>query len=365
MKRALITGVTGQDGTYLARFLLSKGYRVWGMERRCSTRHRSNLVEERHPDYQTVYGDLSDLGSLIDVVRKAQPDEVYNLAAQSNVQTSWSQQSYTMDVTGAGAVRLMECCRRYSPSVRFYQASSSEMFGNVPFDVNRQAINENHPMSPCNPYGAAKLYAHNMARMYRERGMFVACGILFNHESPLRSPEFVTRKITKGIARIAYGLQRSLHLGNANGERDWGFAGDYVEAMWRMLNTQTPDDFVVATGNSYTVRHFAETAASHFSDKMITHVYYGDPKHERPVELQALRGDATKIRNKLGWKPKTTFKELVRMMVEHDCEEAKAEQTVQRMTSESWRREHQADTPPTEEGAADHHYTNQDPDLKG
>jgi GDPmannose 4,6-dehydratase len=313
MKRALITGVTGQDGSYLAELLLEKGYRVYGLVRRSSTVNfeRISHIQDR---IEILSGDLLDQNSLLYALREAQPQEVYNLAAQSFVQTSWTQPVLTGDVTALGVTRMLEAVRAFNPEARFYQASSSEMYGKV------QAVpqNEDTPFYPRSPYGVAKVYGHWATVNYRESyGMFAASGILFNHESPRRGLEFVTRKVTDGVARIKLGLQRELRLGNLEAQRDWGFAGDYVRAMWLMLQQDAPDDYVVATGHTYSVRDLVDTAFRRVGLDWHEYVVQ-DPRFMRPAEVDLLVGDATKARTELGWNPEVEFEELVGIMVDAD-----------------------------------------------
>ncbi|MDQ3522162.1 MAG: GDP-mannose 4,6-dehydratase [Gemmatimonadota bacterium] len=313
MKRALITGVTGQDGSYLAELLLEKGYRVYGLVRRSSTVNfeRISHIQDR---IEILSGDLLDQNSLLYALREAQPQEVYNLAAQSFVQTSWTQPVLTGDVTALGVTRMLEAVRAFNPEARFYQASSSEMYGKV------QAVpqNEDTPFYPRSPYGVAKVYGHWATVNYRESyGLFAASGILFNHESPRRGLEFVTRKVTDGVARIKLGLQRELRLGNLEAQRDWGFAGDYVRAMWLMLQQDAPDDYVVATGHTYSVRDLVDTAFRRVGLDLQEHVVQ-DPRFMRPAEVDLLVGDATKARTELGWTPEVEFEELVGIMVDAD-----------------------------------------------
>jgi len=314
-KAALITGITGQDGAYLSEFLLKKGYRVFGLLARRSSNTSWRLrylgIEDR---VQFVEGDLTDLSSLVRALSHFEVEEVYNLGAQSFVATSWMQPILTGYVTGLGAVHLLEAIRLANRKIRFYQASTSEMFGKIQQPVQT----EQTPFYPRSPYGAAKLYAHWMTVNYRESfGMHASSGILFNHESPLRGIEFVTRKITDGVARIKCGLQKELRLGNLDAKRDWGFAGDYVEAMWEMLQQPVPDDYVVATGRSVSVRDFCKLAFSHVGLDY-EHFVVSDPKFQRPAEVQVLLGNAAKAKDKLGWQPKTSLEELIAMMVDSD-----------------------------------------------
>lgn len=312
-KRALITGLTGQDGSYLAELLLGKGYEVYGLMRRSSseTTERIDAFLER---VKVVGGDLLDQTSLIDAVEEAAPDEVYNLAAQSFVAESWKEPVYTGDVDALGVTRLLEAIRRARPGARFYQASSSEMFGKV----HETPQSETTPFHPRSPYGVAKVYGYFITMNYRESyGLHASNGILFNHESPRRGIEFVTRKITDGVARIAAGHASELALGNLDAKRDWGFAGDFVEAMWLMLQRDEPGDYVVATGETHTVREFCEIAFSRAGLDYEKHVTQ-DPRFMRPAEVDLLLGDAGKARRELGWEPKVSFRELVEMMVDED-----------------------------------------------
>jgi len=315
MKKALITGVTGQDGSYLAEFLLEQGYQVIGMVRRTST---LNFERIRHiQDRLTlVQGDLLDQVSLIDIIREHRPQEVYNLAAQSFVPTSWQQPVLTGEYTALGVTRLLEAIRVVDPEIRFYQASSSEIFGKVREVPQRETT----PLYPRSPYGVAKVYGHWITINYRESyGLFACSGILFNHESPRRGLEFVTRKATYGAARIKLGLEKELRMGNLESRRDWGFAGDYVRAMWLMLQQDEPDDYVVATGETHSVREWLEECFGYLGLDYRDHVVV-DPQYLRPAEVDQLIGDATKARQKLGWKPEVSFRELVRMMVDADLQ---------------------------------------------
>ncbi len=312
-KRALITGLTGQDGSYLAELLLSKGYEVAGLIRRSSS-DTLDRVEHIAAQLKFIHGDMSDQASLLDAVEQSQPDEVYNLAAQSFVADSWKEAAYTGDVDALGVTRLLEAIRRVKPDARFYQASSSEMFGRVLETPQRETT----PFHPRSPYGVAKVYGFFIALNYRESyGMHASNGILFNHESPRRGTEFVTRKITDGVARIKLGLAEEIRLGNLDARRDWGFAGDYVEAMWLMLQQDTPGDYVVATGETHTVREFCEVAFGHVGLDYAECVKV-DPQFMRPAEVELLLGDATKAREQLGWSPKMRFSELVTLMVDSD-----------------------------------------------
>ena len=314
-KRALITGITGQDGSYLAEFLLAQGYEVIGMIRRSST---VNFERIRHiQDRLTlVSGDLLDEVSMISLLREHRPAEVYNLAAQSFVQTSWSQPVFTGETTALGVTRMLDAIRIVDPDIRFYQASSSEMFGKV-VEVPQR---EETPFYPRSPYGVAKVYGHWITVNYRESyGMHATSGILFNHESPRRGLEFVTRKITHGVARIKLGLDKELRLGNLESQRDWGFAGDYVKAMWLMLQQDHAEDFVIATGVTHSVRRFCELAFGHAGLDYRDYVVM-DERFMRPAEVDLLVGDPSKARQVLGWQPETSLEELVRMMVEADLQ---------------------------------------------
>jgi GDPmannose 4,6-dehydratase len=314
-KRALITGITGQDGSYLAELLLEKGYEVHGMVRRASTEN-FDRIDHLTDRISLVQADLLDPTSLVEALEEAQPTEVYNLGAQSFVPTSWKQPVLTAEFTAVGVTRLLEAIRRVDPGLRFYQASSSEMFGKV----REVPQSETTPFYPRSPYGVAKVYGHFITVNYRESyGLFAVSGILFNHESPRRGFEFVTRKISDGVARIKLGLADELRLGNLDAERDWGFAGDYVEAMWLMLQQDEPEDFVIATGEPHSVRDFAEIAFEHAGVSMDDHVVL-DPQFLRPAEVDHLVGDAGKARAKLGWEPRVSFRELAELMVDADLE---------------------------------------------
>jgi GDPmannose 4,6-dehydratase len=360
-KKALITGITGQDGSYLAEFLLEKGYEVHGLIRRSSTFNTDridHIYTDPHDPKNNLflhYGDLNDGGQLSNLIYNVQPDEIYHLAAQSHVRVSFDMPEFTGDVTGLGTTRILEAIRRSRIKTRFYQASSSEMFGSAPPPQNEQT-----PFQPRSPYGAAKVYSYWMVRNYREGyGLYAVNGILFNHESPRRGETFVTRKITRAIARIKYGLENKLYLGNLEAKRDWGYAGDYVEAMWLMLQQDRPEDYVIATGESHSVREFVNLAFQHagieiewhgsaLSEKgvvasidkpaaysLLPTAYSGgasqpkvgdviisiDPRYFRPTEVEFLLGDSTKAKRKLGWEPKVRFKELVEMMVDADIKE--------------------------------------------
>lgn len=332
-KISLITGVTGQDGSYLAELLLSKGYEVHGVIRRHSTictERIAHLLNEKN--FYLHYGDMTDSHNLTALIGKVKPDEVYNLAAQSHVGTSFEVPEYTAEATGIGALRLLEAIRQVNPKIKCYQASSSELFGGIPETAPQ---NEKTPFYPKSPYGAAKLYAYWIAVNYREAYNIFACnGILFNHESPRRGTDFVTRKITTGIAKICAGKQEKISLGNLNSKRDWGFAGDYVEGMWLILQQDKPDDFVLATGETHTVREFAEAAFAEVgikiewrgngleeqgicaeSGRVLVEV---NPKYFRPAEVDLLLGDPSKAEKILGWRRKVSFRELVKIMVEAD-----------------------------------------------
>ncbi len=319
-KRALITGITGQDGSYLAELLLSKGYKVYGLVRRLSTPNMENIKQIAH-DVELVSGDLLDQGSLTDAIHAAEPDEVYNLAAQSFVKTSWDQPVLTGEFTALGATRVMEAIRHTNPKIKFYQASSSEMFGKV-VEIPQKETTRFYPRSP---YGVAKAYAHYITVNYRESyNMFAVSGILFNHESPRRGIEFVTRKVANAVARIHYKKQDTLELGNMESKRDWGFAGDYVEAMWLMLQQEKPDDYVVATGETHSVQEFVELAFKVVGiNDWEKYVVSNHPKHVRFAEVDHLIGDYSKAKKVLGWQPKTSFPQLVELMVKAELEREK------------------------------------------
>jgi GDPmannose 4,6-dehydratase len=315
MPKALITGVTGQDGSYLAELLLQKGYEVVGMVRRTS-HHSYERIEHLLDRIEVVAADLLDQHSLTIVLQEARPDEVYNLAAQSYVPTSWSQPVLTGEFTALGVTRILEAIRLVHPAARFYQASSSEMFGKVTQTPQR----EDTPFYPRSPYGVAKVYGHWITVNYRESyGLYAVSGILFNHESPRRGIEFVTRKVTDGVARIKLGLAREIRLGNLDARRDWGFAGDYVEAMWRMLQRDAPEDYVVGTGEAHSVRDLVEVAFAHVGLDWQKHVV-SDPKYYRPAEVDILIADPSKACRELGWTPRVGFSELVTMMVDADLD---------------------------------------------
>jgi GDPmannose 4,6-dehydratase len=315
MPTALISGITGQDGSYLAEFLLKKGYRVLGMVRRSST-VTFGRIEHFQDDIEIIQGDLHDQGSLVAIMETYQPDEIYNLAAQSFVPTSWNQPVLTGEVTALGVARMLEAIRLACPKARFYQASSSEMFGKVREVPQSEAT----PFYPRSPYGVAKVYGHWITVNYREsHDLFTCSGILFNHESPRRGLEFVTRKITHGVARIKLGLADELRLGNLEARRDWGFAGDYVEAMWMMLQQDQPDDYVVCTGETHAVREFCELAFNHVGLDYRDYVKQ-DPRFYRPAEVDLLVGDPKRAKEKLGWEPRVSFEELIQMMVDADLQ---------------------------------------------
>jgi len=331
-RRALITGITGQDGAYLAELLIAKDYEVHGLRRRSSTfgtERIEHLIFGDEPKLQLHYGDLADGNGLMRLLREIRPHEVYNLAAQSHVRVSFDQPTYTADVTAVGTLRLLEAIRDVQDDtgdqIRFYQASSSEMFGKVVETPQKETT----PFYPRSPYGVAKLYSHWITINYRESyGMHASCGILFNHESPRRGETFVTRKITRAATRIKLGLQEKLYLGNLDAQRDWGFAGDYVEAMWLMLQQDAPDDYVVATNELYSVRDFCEKTFGQLGLNYEDHVEI-DPRYYRPAEVDLLLGDSTKACTKLGWQPRTSFDQLVGMMVEHDLKLAERERLLQ------------------------------------
>jgi len=322
MRKALITGITGQDGSYLAEFLLKKGYEVHGLIRRASTFNTERIdhlyIDPHDPKARIFlhYGDLSDSGQLTNLIYNIQPEEIYHLGAQSHVKVSFDMPEFTGDVTGLGATRLLEGIRRSGIKTKFYQASSSEMFGDSP-----PPQSETTPFRPRSPYGAAKVYAFWMVTNYREAyNIFASNGILFNHESPRRGETFVTRKITRSLARIKLGLERKLYLGNLNARRDWGFAGDYAEAMWLMLQQDEPDDYVIATGESHSVKEFLEEAFNYKGLDWREYVEI-DSRYFRPTEVDSLLGDASKAKRKLLWEPKVKFRELVKLMVDADIKD--------------------------------------------
>ena len=320
MKKALISGITGQDGSYLAEFLLGKGYEVYGIIRRSSSFNTGRIdpiYEDPHVPHRRlhlIYGDLNDASSLNHIIRTIQPDEIYNLGAQSHVRVSFDIPEYTGEITGLGTIRLLEAIRESGLKPKFYQASSSEMFGKVQEIPQRETT----PFYPRSPYGAAKVYSYWITVNYREAYDLFACnGILFNHESPRRGETFVTRKITKAAARIKLGIQQDLFLGNLDAKRDWGFAGDYIEAMWMMLQASKPEDYVIATGETHTVREFLELAFGRLKLDWQKHVKL-DAKYYRPTEVDLLIGDASKAKRDLGWEPRVRFQELAYMMVDAD-----------------------------------------------
>ena len=319
MKTALITGINGMDGSHLADLLLTKNYKVYGVERRSSSKNRTNTL---HLEDKITFlqGDLTDQNSLLRCLKESNPDEVYNLAAQSFVGESWNTPEHTSEVTALGVLRMLEAIREFNPKIRFYQASSSEMFGRM---VENPA-NENTPFYPRSPYGVSKLYGHWITKNYRESyDMFACSGILFNHESEKRGIEFVTRKISDGVARIKLGLADYISLGNLDAKRDWGYAPDYVEAMWLMLQQETPDDYVIATGDTYSIRDFLTIAFEYVGIKNWGDYVKQDPRFMRPAEVDVLRGNYDKAAKKLNWKPKTSFIDLVKKMVENDLKQLK------------------------------------------
>jgi GDPmannose 4,6-dehydratase len=329
MKKALVTGITGQDGSYLTEFLLKKGYEVWGIIRRSSSFHTGridHLYKDPHekPKLRLVYGDLTDGGNLASLVNELQPDEIYNLGAQSHVKVSFEIPVYTVNTDALGTLRLLEALRSMKKPPKFYQASSSEMFGKVV----ETPQNEKTPFYPRSPYGCAKLYSFWQAVNYREAyGLFACNGILFNHESPRRGETFVTRKITRAATRIKLGLQDKLYIGNLDAKRDWGYAGDYVEAMWLMLQQDKPDDFVIATGETHSVREFVQEVFGCLELDWQKYVEV-DPKYFRPTEVDLLQGDASKAEKVLGWKPKVSFKTLAKMMTNADLKIAQEEKII-------------------------------------
>ena len=318
MKTALVTGVNGMDGSHLADFLLEKGYEVWGLERRTSHRNRINtghLVD--NPNFHFIDGDLTDQNSLYRALQKSDPDEVYNLAAQSFVGVSWDIPEATGDVNALGTLRMLEAIREYNPAIKFYQACTSEMYGKM---VENPA-NESTPFYPRSPYGVAKLYAYWITKNYRESyDMFACSGILFNHESERRGIEFVTRKISDAVARISLGMADGISLGNLDSKRDWGYAPDYVEGMWLMLQQDQPDDFVLATGNTHSIRDFLDLAFDAIGISEWEEYVTQDPRFYRPAEVDVLRGDFSKAKQVLGWQPKVDLKEMVSRMVRNDIE---------------------------------------------
>ena len=325
MKKALVTGITGQDGSYLAELLLGKGYEVYGVVRRSSsfnTERLEGIYQDPHVSnykLRLVYGDLEDGASIANLVKKVRPDEIYNLGAQSHVRVSFDVPEYTVSTVAMGTLRLLEAMRELDNGCRFYQASSSEMFGSTP-----PPQSETTAFSPRSPYACAKVFAHQLCQNYRDAyGLFIACGILFNHESPRRGIPFVTRKITRAAARIKHNLDKKIFLGNLDAKRDWGFAGDYVEAMWLMLQQDKAADYVIATGESYSVRDCLDVAFSTLGLDWKKYVEL-DPRYLRPTEVDHLRGDASKAREKLGWTPKVTFKQLIEQMVRADEEDVRS-----------------------------------------
>ena len=329
MKKAFLTGITGQDGSYLAEFLLNKGYEVHGLIRRAST-FNTDRIDHLYRDFHDPnaklflhYGDLNVSGQLMDLLHSIAPGEIYHLGAQSHVRVSFDMPEYTADITGLGTLRILEAIRKTGIKTKFYQASSSEMFGAAPPPQNEKTI-----FQPRSPYAAAKVYAYYIAHNYRDAyGIFATNGILFNHESPRRGETFVTRKITRAATQIKLGLKDKLYLGNLEAKRDWGFAGDYVEAMWLMLQQDKPDDFVVATGETYSVREFVQRVFAKLNLDYNKHVVV-DKRYFRPTEVDVLLGDATKAKKILGWQPKVTFDKLVDMMIAADLELAKKEKTL-------------------------------------
>ena len=318
MKRALITGINGMDGSHLADLLLKKGYKVYGMERRSSFKNRTNTQQlEEKRNFYFINGDLTDQNSLLRCLKESDPDEVYNLASQSFVGESWNTPEQTSDVTGLGVLRMLEAIREYGKEIKFYQASTSEMFGRM---VDNPA-KETTPFYPRSPYGVAKLYGHWITKNYRESyDMFNCSGILFNHESERRGIEFVTRKISNGVARIHLGLQDKIVLGNLDAQRDWGYAPDYVESMWMMMQQDEPNDFVIATGEAHSIREFLDCAFQYIGIIHWKKYIKQDPRYMRPAEVDVLRGDYSKAKELLGWKPKTKFESLVGKMVENDVD---------------------------------------------
>jgi GDPmannose 4,6-dehydratase len=318
MKKAFVTGITGQDGSYLAEFLLEKGYKVYGLTRRTSTQNYARIEHIMHdPNLELISGDLIDQHSLTYPIKDIQPDEVYNLAAQSFVQASWEQPVLTGEFTALGVTRILEAVRLACPKAKFYQASSSEMYGKVA-EVPQK---ETTPFYPRSPYGVAKVYGHWITVNYRESfDIFAVSGMLFNHESPRRGLEFVTRKIANGVARVKLGKQKKVELGNLDSKRDWGYAKDYVEAMWLMLQQEKPEDYVIATGETHSVKEFLQLACEAAGLEDWKSVYKHNPKFDRPAEVDLLVGDASKAKDQLGWEPTVSFEELVKLMVEAELE---------------------------------------------
>jgi len=338
MKKALITGITGQDGSYLTEFLLKKGYEVWGIIRRSSSFHTGridHLYKDPHeqPKLKLIYGDLTDGANLSTIINEVKPDEVYNLGAQSHVRVSFDMPIFTVNTDALGTLRLLEAIRSSDRPVKFYQASSSEMYGKV-VEIPQT---EKTPFYPRSPYACAKAYSFWQTLNYREAyGLFACNGILFNHESPRRGETFVTRKITRAATRIKCGLQDKLFLGNLDAKRDWGFAGDYIEAMWLMLQQDSPDDYVIATGESHSVREFVEEVFSYLDLDWQKYVEI-DPRYFRPSEVDFLQGDASKAKKVLGWEPKVTFKELAKLMTDTDMKIAMEEKIIQDHTGKDWK----------------------------
>ncbi len=339
MKKAFITGITGQDGFYLSKLLLEKEYQVFGTIRRSST-FNTNRIDQLIADYgqndqlKLYYSDLTDSSSLVSLINSIGPDEVYNLAAQSHVAVSFKNPQFSTNTSTNGIVTLLEAIKNSPKKIKFYQASSSEMFGGI----NQEKLNENSIFVPKSPYAAGKVFAHNMTQIYRESyGLFCVNGILFNHESPVRGETFVTRKITRGVGRIKQGIQNKLTLGNLDAHRDWGFAGDYVEGMWLMMQHNTPDDWVLATGESHSVREFLKIAFSYVNLNWEDYVKTSE-KYERPNEVNHLLGDSKKAMDKLGWTPKTSFSQLVEMMVDSDIVLAEKEKVLleKGLISKTW-----------------------------
>ena len=317
MKTALITGINGMDGSHLADLLLTKGYKVYGMERRSSSPNRNN-TKHLEGSIEFLHGDLTDQNSLLRCLKESNPNEVYNLASQSFVGQSWNIPEQTSDVTGLGVLRMLEAIREHDPSIKFYQASSSEMFGRM---VENPA-KETTPFYPRSPYGVAKLYGHWITKNYRESyDMFACSGILFNHESERRGIEFVTRKISDGVAKISLGLADNITLGNLDAKRDWGYAPDYVEAMWMMMQQESPEDYVIATGETHSIRDFLDVAFNHVGISFWSSYIKQDPKFMRPAEVDVLKGDYTKAKEEMEWIPQTKFKDLVKKMVDNDLKQ--------------------------------------------
>ena len=328
MKKALITGITGQDGYYLSKLLLEKGYEVHGTIRRASLINTYRIDElistYRNGELNLHYSDLLDSASLSSLINQIEPDEVYNLAAQSHVSVSFKNPVYTTQVGTLGSVSILEAIRSSNKEIKFYQASSSEMYGGA----SREKLNESSPFDPKSPYAASKVFAHDITKIYRESyNLFGVNGILFNHESPMRGETFVTRKISRAVGRIKMGIQTKLILGNLDASRDWGFAGDYVEGMWKMMQYKNPDDWVLATGETHTVKEFAKKAFDHVGLNYEDYVKVSE-KYFRPNEVEYLLGDYSKAKKEIGWEPKTSFDDLVSMMVDHDIDEAKREKVL-------------------------------------